>query len=86
MENSVQDDKKAVMPQEHDIDSSVSTSTVFAGVEPEVAAIIATLTPERRAEIEKRVKLKIDCFLFPMLLIFYILNYLVRRRLLDNFC
>jgi hypothetical protein len=47
-------------------------------LEPEIAAIIATLTPERRAEIEKKLKLKIDLILFPMLLIFYILNYIVK--------
>ena len=48
------------------------------GIDPDIVGVIANLTPERRAEIEKRVKLKIDCVLFPMLLIFYILNYLVR--------
>lgn len=47
-------------------------------LDPELAAIISGLSSERRVEIEKRVKLKIDLILFPMLLIFYILNYLVR--------
>jgi hypothetical protein len=46
-------------------------------VDAEVAEFISALTPERRAEIEKKVKLKIDLILFPMLLIFYILNYIV---------
>jgi hypothetical protein len=48
-------------------------------VDPDIAAIISQLSPDRRAAIEKRVKLKIDCFLFPMLLAFYILNYIVCR-------
>lgn len=46
-------------------------------LDPEIAVIVAGLTPERRAEIEKKLKLKIDLILFPMLLIFYILNYIV---------
>lgn len=42
-----------------------------------LARAAATINPERRIVIEKRLVRKIDCFLFPMLLAFYILNYIV---------
>jgi hypothetical protein len=60
-------------------DQSVADGTMISlsKLDPEIAEIISSLTPERRAEIEKKVKLKIDLILFPMLLIFYILNYIV---------
>lgn len=49
------------------------------GVDPELLAAIRRISPDRRIEIEKRVRRKIDSFLFPLLLIFYILNYIVRQ-------
>jgi hypothetical protein len=42
-----------------------------------LARAAAMISPERRIVIEKRLVRKIDCFLFPMLLAFYILNYIV---------
>lgn len=42
-----------------------------------LARAAAAISPERRIVIEKRLVWKIDCFLFPMLLAFYILNYIV---------
>ena len=55
-----------------------NATAMYSGIDPELVAAISSISPQRRAEIEKRVKLKIDLFLFPLLLIFYILNYLVR--------
>jgi hypothetical protein len=42
-----------------------------------LARAAAAISPERRIVIEKRLVRKIDCYLFPMLLAFYILNYIV---------
>ena len=52
------------------------------GLDPELANAISQIPPERRAEIEKRVKRKLDFILFPTLLAFYILNYIVRPAVL----
>ncbi|KAL1847648.1 hypothetical protein VTK73DRAFT_10307 [Phialemonium thermophilum] len=50
-------------------------------VDPEIVSIMAHMTPERRVEVEKKLKLKLDFFMFPVLLAFYILNYLDRNAL-----
>lgn len=47
------------------------------GIDPELVAAVSQIPPGRRAEIEKRVRLKLDFILFPTLLAFYILNYIV---------
>ena len=57
--------------------SEVDAAGAPRGVEPELAAAIAHISPERRAAIEKKVKSKLDFILFPTLLAFYILNYIV---------
>lgn len=73
------DGKLALATEQSYNDAALDTLRMPAGIDPELAAAVAAIPPERRAEIEKRVKLKIDCFLFPMLLAFYILNYIVSQ-------
>ena len=73
------EEKTGVKAHSYDGASTQGQMTSLNKLEPQIAAIIATLTPERRAEIEKKLKLKIDLILFPMLLIFYILNYIVSK-------
>lgn len=73
-------DAKIVSPQEESIHASEQSQGVLymhRGLDPELAAAIAQISPERRAELSKRVKLKLDTIMFPTLLLFYILNYLV---------
>ncbi|KAK6365147.1 hypothetical protein LTS17_011625 [Exophiala oligosperma] len=72
-------DAKIVSPQEESIHASEQSQGVLymhRGLDPELAAAIAQISPERRAELSKRVKLKLDTIMFPTLLLFYILNYL----------
>lgn len=64
--------------QSHDDLSTVAVPAfITRNVEPDVVAIVSRMSKTQRSETEKRVKLKIDMFLFPLLLLFYILNYLV---------
>lgn len=95
---------RLIMASEHVLDNKMDTEQVEGydekataggaptlltrGVDPDVIAIIAQMSPGRRADVEKKIKQKIDIYLFPMLLIFYILNYLVRlpRNLLIILC
>ncbi|KUL88948.1 hypothetical protein ZTR_03405 [Talaromyces verruculosus] len=66
----------------HDDVSNVGVPAfITRNVEPDVVAIVSRVSKSRRSETEKRVKLKIDMFLFPLLLLFYILNYLDRGAL-----
>ncbi|GAM34208.1 hypothetical protein TCE0_015r01636 [Talaromyces pinophilus] len=68
--------------QSHDDVSNVAVPAfITRNVEPDVVAIVSRMSQSRRSETEKRVKLKIDVFLFPLLLLFYILNYLDRGAL-----
>jgi hypothetical protein len=75
------DEKFATNVLSKDQSMADGTMVSLSKLDPEIAEIISSLTPERRAEIEKKVKLKIDLILFPMLLIFYILNYIVSEAL-----
>ncbi|OAQ65878.1 MFS transporter [Pochonia chlamydosporia 170] len=61
--------------------STTIQASLTRGIDPELIAAVERISPERRVEIEKRLKRKIDCFLFPLLLIFYILNYIDRNAL-----
>lgn len=63
--------------------SSTIQASLTRGIDPELIAAVERISPERRVEIEKRLKRKIDCFLFPLLLIFYILNYIVSPSLIS---
>ena len=69
--------KSAAGEQENLGIGSVAPVTLPRNVDPDLALAIAQISPERRVELEKRVKIKLDCFMFPLLLCFYILNYLV---------
>lgn len=40
--------------------------------------IIRAYTPEQRAEVEKKLRRKIDVRLLPMIILMYILNYIDR--------
>ncbi|EXJ84243.1 hypothetical protein A1O3_04910 [Capronia epimyces CBS 606.96] len=51
------------------------------GTDPGLAAMVAQMSPERRAQVEKKLKRKLDLVLFPTLLAFYILNYIDRNAL-----
>lgn len=64
--------------------ASEGRDAILDRLDAETASIVASLTPERRQQIEKKLKLKIDFILFPMLLIFYILNYIVSFRFPNN--
>lgn len=76
--SSAHDDAKPPMADKGG--AGIIAVSVSANIDPELAAAIAQISPERRIEIEKRLKLKLDFFLFPLLLAFYILNYLVSAR------
>lgn len=47
----------------------------------EVPALVAAMTPEYRAEAEKRMRRKIDTRLMPMIILMYIMNYLDRNNI-----
>lgn len=73
--------EKSTLAQEESIVGSENNSAwTSRAIDPELAAAIAAIPPERRKEIEKRVKRKLDFMMFPVLLIFYVLNYLVSTR------
>lgn len=46
------------------------------GLEP--PEIIRNMSPEERARLEKKLRLKIDLRLLPMIILMYILNYIDR--------
>lgn len=48
-----------------------------SSIAPGLLAAVEAISPEDRVKLEKRIKLKLDCIMFPTLLVFYILNYLV---------
>lgn len=82
MDPSVQIESKSATREQEDLSiTSVVPVSLSRNVDPDLALAIAQITPERRVEIEKRLKLKLDFFMFPLLLIFYILNYLVWSNL-----
>ncbi|KAK4937077.1 hypothetical protein LTR10_022200 [Elasticomyces elasticus] len=73
---------KSADPQQASVHGSEFESAwAPRGLDPELATAISQISPERRAEIEKRVKRKLDFILFPTLLAFYILNYIDRNAL-----
>lgn len=76
-------DLKSAGTHQTSIDGSETNATwVPRGADPELAAAIAQISPERRMEVEKRLLKKLDFIMFPVLLVFYILNYLVSLSLI----
>lgn len=49
----------------------------------QMPAILAAMTPEQRAELEVRLRRRIDWRLMPMIIVMYILNYIDRYA---HFC
>ena len=82
MDSSVQmDSKSSAAREQEDLSvASIAPVSLPRNVDPDLALAIAQISPERRVEIEKKLKLKLDFFMFPLLLIFYILNYLVWQQ------
>jgi hypothetical protein len=71
---------EADIPRSEDKPPGTSVSiTDYETSHLSLARAAAMISPERRIVIEKRLVRKIDSFLFPMLLAFYILNYIVSK-------
>lgn len=66
-------------------DAKDNLTTTASGITPAKGGLqapewIAALTPEERAEMESKLKRKIDIRLLPMIILMYIMNYLDRVR------
>ncbi|OAA60330.1 MFS transporter [Niveomyces insectorum RCEF 264] len=82
MGSSTQGDTKSTAGEPAtDVVGSVIAMPTARNVDPELLAAIAQISPERRAELEKKLKRKVDLILFPLMMAFYILNYLDRNAL-----
>lgn len=79
------DDKAKI--QQMDVDEKIMSSTPTPGDLPAFGPpeLIRDMSPEKRLEVEKRLKRKIDLRIMPMIVLMYILNYLDRVSILHSF-
>ena len=73
-------EKETTNAQTHDVDMTLGMNASIAEDDTShtwLAREAAKISPERRIVIEKKLIRRIDSYLFPMLLAFYILNYIV---------
>ncbi|KAK0728661.1 major facilitator superfamily domain-containing protein [Lasiosphaeria miniovina] len=62
-------------------DAKAANAVVLRGRLLEAPEFVRSLAPERRAELEKQLKRKIDTRLLPAIIVMYILNYIDRNNI-----